>query len=128
MRSKLLALLIALLPLQLCWAAVAPYVHDDARGAAHVAGLHGVGILQPQESLFDVGLAHKTVLDPSQQSDASGADLDCDVCHSHNSAYLQPSIMATIAAVHESFGAIAFALKPPPAPLRPERPQWFALA
>ena len=128
MRSKLLALLIALLPLQLCWAAVAPYAHKDARGAAHIAGVHGLEILQSQENPFDVGPVYEIALDSSQQTDASGADLDCGVCHSHNPAAPQPSLSAAIAAVHEFFGAIAFALKPPPAPLRPERPQWRALA
>lgn len=75
-----------------------------------------------------MGPAHKIGLDPSQQTDASGADLDCGVCHSHNPAAPQPCHMAAIAAAHDLFGAIAFALKPPPTPLRPERPQWFALA
>jgi hypothetical protein len=115
MRSKLLALLIALLPLQLCWAAVAPYAHKDARGAAHIAGVHGLEILQSQENPFDVGPVYEIALDSSQQTDA-------------NPAAPQPSLIAAIAAVHEFFGAIAFALKPPPAPLRPERPQWRALA
>lgn len=127
MRSRLLALLIALLLLQLCWAAVAPYIHEGAGDVAHVAGVHGHETVQPQESLHDAGPSHEVGPDPSQQSDISGADLDCGVCHSHNPAAPQPSVVAAISATHELFGAIAVALKPSPSPIRPERPQWFAL-
>ena len=69
MRSKLLALLIALLPLQLCWAAVAPYIHEDARGAAHIAGVHGLEIMQSQEGPLDVSPALQIGLDSSGVSE-----------------------------------------------------------
>ena len=100
MRSKLLALLIALLPLQLCWAAVAPYIHEDARGAAHIAGVHGLEIMQSQEGPLDVSPALQIGLDSSQKADASGVDVDCGVCHSHSPAAPQHSLMTAIAVAH----------------------------
>ncbi|MBC7994850.1 MAG: hypothetical protein H7Z15_16585, partial [Rhizobacter sp.] len=87
MRRLLVIVLLALLPLQFSWAAVASYCgHETEIGAGHV-GHH------EHEHHGDVsGVA----ADASQDADADKApgamDLDCGHCHGHCSVMLTLSV------------------------------------
>ena len=128
MRRWLAILMLALLPLQFSWAAVASYCgHEEQAGAAHF-GHH-----EHQHHADTIGNA-ETVADLVATADAAGdkapsaMDLDCGHCHGTCSAMLTlpmglPGALSTAlpsVTVDKTGGAHA--------PTRPERPQWLPLA
>ena len=128
MRRILATVLLALLPLQFSWAAVASYCgHEEQAGAAHF-GHH-----EHQYHADTIGNA-ETVADLVATADAAGEkapgamDLDCGHCHGYCSVMLTlpsglPGALSTAhpsATLDEAGGAHA--------PTRPERPQWRPLA
>ena len=128
MRRILAIVLLALLPLQFSWAAVASYCgHEEQAGATHF-GHH-----EHQHHADTVGNA-EPVADLDTTADVSGdkvpgaMDLDCGHCHGYCSVMLTlpsalPGALSTAhpsANLDEAGGAHA--------PTRPERPQWLPLA
>ena len=127
MRRVLAIVLLALLPLQFSWAAVASYCEHEAEEMGHF-GHHD------HQHHADVGGTAEPVVDPGATSDvaddrASGtADADCGHCHGYCSVMLTlqpglpdvPSTAPPGAAANEAGNAHA--------PARPERPQWLPLA
>ena len=123
MRRLLALFVLALLPLQFSWAAVAVYCEHETQGAGHF-GHH-----EHQHEADAVAHA-----DPSPDTDAAGdkapgaMDLDCGHCHGQCSVMLTlpvepPELLSTAppsATANEAGGAHA--------PTRPERPQWLRLA
>jgi hypothetical protein len=115
--------LLAMLPLQFSWAAVASYCQHETRGAGHF-GHH------EHEHHADAGPNAEPVADTDTQGDkAPGAmDLDCGHCHGYCSVMLTltsgvPGALSTAhpSATHDEAGGAH-------APTRPERPQWLRLA
>ena len=130
MRRFLAIFLLALLPLQLSWAAVASYcAHETQVGAAHL-GHHE----HKHEHQADAGPAMDPVAGPVADTDAQGdkapgaIDLDCGHCHGTCGVMLTvpPGLPGTLssappsATLDEAGGAHA--------PTGPERPQWLPLA
>lgn len=128
MRRILAIVLLALLPLQFSWAAVASYCgHEEQAGATHF-GHH------EHQHHADAGGSAEPVADLDATADAAddkapGAmDLDCGHCHGTCSVMLTlpsglPGALSTThpsASLDEAGGAHA--------PTRPERPQWLPLA
>jgi hypothetical protein len=120
--------LLALLPLQFSWAAVASYCgHEEQAGATHF-GHH------EHQHHADNGGNAEPVADLDGTADATGdkapgaMDLDCGHCHGYCSVMLTlpsalPGALSTAhpsATLDEAGGAHA--------PTRPERPQWLPLA
>jgi hypothetical protein len=126
-RRILVILLLALLPLQFSWAAVASYCGHEEEAATHF-GHH-----EHQHHADTVGNA-EPVADLDTTSDTTGdklpgaMDLDCGHCHGTCSAMLTlpmglPGALSTALSsvtLNEAGGAHA--------PTRPERPQWLPLA
>ena len=128
MRRLLAIVLLAVLPLQFSWAAVASYCgHETQIGVEHF-GHHDH---QHHADASDVaGLDAKLDLNPdaSDGKAPSAMDLDCGHCHGTcgvmlNSTSDLPDALSTApptATLDEAGG--------PHAPTRPERPQWLPLA
>jgi hypothetical protein len=127
-RRFLAIVLLALLPLQVSWAAVATYCgHDEPAGAAHFGHhehQHHADASGNAEPVADLGATTDV-----QGDKAPGAmDLDCGHCHGTFSAMLTlpsalPGVLSTAppsVTLDEAGGAHA--------PTRPERPQWLPLA
>jgi len=122
-RRFLAIVLLAMLPLQLSWAAVASYCEHETQGTGHF-GHH------EHQHHTDAGSDAGPVADAEAQGDkASGAmDLDCGHCHGQCGVMLTlparlPGSLSTApptATIDEAGGAHA--------PARPERPQWLPLA
>jgi hypothetical protein len=119
MRRLLLTFLLALLPLQFSWAAVASYCAQDS---------------EPQENRhFGHHQHHEHAAasgDDDRSADKAGAtmDVDCGHCHGYCAAML---MQVAAVSMHAEAGRHAVpndfaapARIPPP----PERPQWPALA
>ena len=87
MRRRLAIVLLALLPLQFSWAAVASYCGHETQAATGHFGHHG----HPQHA--DAPVDVTPLVDPQAAGDnTSGAlDVDCSHCHGHCSALLTPS-------------------------------------
>ena len=136
MRRYLAILLLAMLPLQFSWAAVASYCAHESQGSAghfghhdHVHHAHAGGDAGPAA---DVGA--DLTSSPGEASGVEGdklpgaMDLDCGHCHGTCSAMLTlpmglPGALSTAlpnVTLDETGGAHA--------PTRPERPQWLPLA
>jgi len=127
-RRFLAILLLAMLPLQFSWAAVATYCgHETQAGAEHFGHHehehhHGVG--GDAEAAADL----EATADVQGDNAPSAMDLDCGHCHGYCSVMLTPtsgvpgklSTAFPSAAIDEAGGAHA--------PTRPERPQWLPLA
>ena len=125
-RRLLAIVLLALLPLQFSWAAVASYCgHETQAGAGHL-GHHE----HPQHA-GEAGAAEPVAdadANPGVDQAPGAMDLDCGHCHGHCS--VMPTLLAGLpgalatappsASLDESGGAHA--------PSRPERPQWLPLA
>ncbi|HAY11619.1 MAG TPA: hypothetical protein DCY18_17090 [Thauera sp.] len=123
MRRFLAIVLLAMLPLQFSWAAVASYCEHETQGTGHF-GHH------EHEHHADAG----PNAEPAPEADAPGdkapgaMDLDCGHCHGQCSVMptLQAKVPVTLstappsASANEASGAHA--------PARPERPQWLRLA
>lgn len=119
MRRWLAALLVALLSVQLTWAAVAPYCEHEVSQSGH----------------FGHHEHHHHDAVPGDASDAAGADkspltvdLDCGQCHGVSAGLnqvMQPCLLpipSTRPSVPVVEGAAAGT------PERPERPNWSDLA
>jgi hypothetical protein len=127
-RRFLTILLLALLPLQFSWAAVASYCGHEAQVGVEHFGHH------EHQHHADTNEAAGLDASPDGASDAGdgkapGAmDLDCGHCHGTCGVILNLStsvtgVLSTMppsATLDESGGAHA--------PTRPERPQWLPLA
>lgn len=120
MRRLLAIVLLALLPLQFSWAAVASYCeHETPVGARHL-GHHE----HPHHGETPLGADSDRSADPT----AGAIDVDCGHCHGHCTGLLTlpdgvPGGLTTApprASADEAGGAHA--------PARPERPQWAPLA
>jgi hypothetical protein len=136
-RRLLAIVLLALLPLQFSWAAVASYCEHEAQGAGHF-GHHDHDHAHHAGVSSDAGLVVDLTADAAPTLDATGsaesdkapgaADLDCGHCHGTCSAmpiwpFGMPGALSAAppsATLDESGGAHA--------PTRPERPQWLPLA
>ena len=137
MRRFLAIFLLALLPLQFSWAAVASYCEHETQGSGHF-GHHDHGHAHHAGAISDAGPAADLTADASPTPDETGSaegdkapgamDLDCGHCHGTCSAMLTwplgmpvvPSTAPPNATLDETGGAQA--------PTRPERPQWLSLA
>jgi hypothetical protein len=136
-RRFLAIVLLALLPLQFSWAAVASYCKHETQGAGHF-GHHDHDHAHHAGASSDAGQAADLTADASLTPNETGSaegdkapgamDLDCGHCHGTCSAMLTwplgmpdvPSTAPPSATLDESGGAHA--------PTRPERPQWLPLA
>lgn len=127
-RRFLVIVLLAFLPLQFSWAAVAAYCgHEEQAGATHV-GHHA------HQHHDDTAGNAEPVADLDATESGTGKkipgamDLDCSHCHGTCGAMLTltsgvPGALSTVrpsAALDEAGGAHA--------PTRPERPQWLPVA
>lgn len=128
MRRILALVLLALLPLQFSWAAVASYCgHEDQDGATHF-GHH------EHRHHADTGGNAEPVADADSTSDVTGdkatgaMDLECDHCHGYCSVMptLPSGFPGALSTAHPS--ATLDQAGGGPAPTRPERPQWLPLA
>jgi hypothetical protein len=144
-RRFLAIVLLALLPLQFSWAALASYCEHETQGAGHFghhahahAHAHDHAPAHQASARSDAGPAADLAADASPTPDETGSadgdkapgamDLDCGHCHGTCSAMLTlplglPDALSTAlpsATLDETGGAHA--------PTRPERPQWLPLA
>ena len=124
--------LLALLPLQFSWAAVASYcAHETQADATHFGHHEHAHQHQHQADAGpSVEQAADLLADTDVQGDkASGAiDLDCGHCHGNCGVMLTlpPGLPGTLSSAHPS--AILDETGGAHAPTRPERPQWLPLA
>ena len=128
MRRILAIILLALLPFQFTWAAVASYCGHETQAAVEHFGHH------QHKHHADVGDNAEPDAELAASADVQGdkapgaMDLDCGHCHGTCSAMLTlpaalPGFLSTAhpsAILEEAEGAYA--------PTRPERPQWLPLA
>jgi hypothetical protein len=122
-RRFLAIVLLAMLPLQFSWAAVASYCEHETQGTGHF-GHH------EHEHHADAG----PNAEPAAEADAPGdkapgaMDLDCGHCHGQCS--VMPTLSAKIPGTLSTAPPSAFANEAggAHAPARPERPQWLRLA
>lgn len=138
MRRFLVIVLLALLPLQFTWAAVASYCgHESQASAAHF-GHHDHDHAGSAKASSEAKSAADQSTDASSAPDKTGVakdgkapgamDLDCGHCHGTCSMMSTvpmglPGALSTappMASLDEVGGAHA--------PTRPERPQWLPLA
>ncbi len=132
MRRIFAIVLLALLPLQFSWAAVASYCgHETQAGVGHF-GHHDHQHHADASDGAGLDAEATTTVDVNPDADAGKApgamDLDCGHCHGTCSMMLSlpsalPGALSTAlpsATLDESGGAHA--------PSRPERPQWLPLA
>lgn len=128
MRRLLTIVLLALLPLQFSWAAVASYCEHEAQAGAGHFGHHD----HPHHG--DSGVDADPTVDPTADPPAKGdkpsvtMDFDCGHCHGQSSGMLTlsaglPGLLA--AAPPSAFSDEAGGEH---SPTRPERPQWQPLA
>ncbi len=124
MRRILVIVLLALLPLQFSWAAVASYCgHETVAGAGHL-GHHA------HAHHADTGAKFNPVADEDAKGDQVSGAVHPDCVHCHGSCGVMPNLSSALPAVlstappratlDETGGAHA--------PARPERPQWLTLA
>ncbi len=128
-RRFLVIVLLALLPLQFSWAAVASYCgHETPAQAAHFGHHdHQHAVAHPAD-LTNQADPHDTADAPPGDDTAGVLDLDCGHCHGHCGVVFTglpvlPAVLpATLpqASLKEAGAACA--------PARPERPQWRPLA
>lgn len=128
MRRLLAIVLLALLPLQFSWAAVASYCgHEEQAGAAHF-GHHEHQHHADTGGNADPLAALDATADAASDKAPGAMDLDCGHCHGYCSVIPAlnsrvPDALSTAhprATLDEAGGAHA--------PTRPERPQWLSLA
>jgi hypothetical protein len=135
-RRLLAIVLLALLPLQFSWAAVASYcVHGGHASSGHFGYRdhgHHVG------ASIDAGLAADLTTDASSISDVTGGvegsqapgamHLDCGHCHGTCSVVLELPLGLPGALSNALPGASTSEAVSAHAPTRPERPQWLPRA
>lgn len=127
MRSRLLCLLLVLMPLQLCWAAVAGYCKAGGPSSALVA-LHCCdhGQLRSHAQASEPADGETKGLDVPRIGDMT-ADADCGTCHSQGADALQARRVPMPSIGLERFAIGSAPLSSPAPASRPERPQWRAL-
>ena len=123
MRRFLAIVLLAMLPLQFSWAAVASYCEHETQGTGHF-GHH------EHEHHGDAGPHAEPAADADASGDKAPGAMDLDCGHCHGQCSVMPTLSATVpgtlstappsASANEASGAHA--------PARPERPQWLRLA
>lgn len=123
MRRFLAIVLLAMLPLQFSWAAVASYCEHETQGTGHF-GHH------EHEHHADAGPNAEPATDADAPGDKAPGAMDLDCGHCHGQCSVMPTLSAKIpgtlstappsASANEASGAHA--------PARPERPQWLRLA
>lgn len=130
MRRLFAIILLALLPFQFSWSAVAPYCGHEREVASGHFGHHE----HRHHSAAASDDNGKTMTDSeataeSQSDKSPGAnDLDCGQCHGSCGVMLSsPSSLPTAVAL-EMPGATVTPASGAHAPTRPERPQWLPLA
>ena len=125
MRRFIAIVLLAMLPLQFSWAAVASYCERETQGAGHF-GHH------EHEHLHhaDAGPTAEQVDDADAQGDQAptGMDLDCGHCHGQCGVMLTFSAKVPGTPSTARPSACANHVGSAHAPTRPERPQWLRLA
>jgi hypothetical protein len=129
-RRFLAIVLLALLPLQFSWAAVASYCgHEEQAGATHFGHhehQHHADTVGNAEPVADLVRMRPRM--PLRDKAPGAMDLDCGHCHGYC------SVMPTVAVgpAWRTFTAHPSAILDEAggahAPTRPERPQWLPLA
>ena len=127
-RRTLAILLLAVLPFQFSWAAVASYCAHETQVVAGHFGHHEHQLDADASDSAGLDMNLDVNLDAGDGKAPDALDLDCSQCHGTFSMMLsplsaQPVALSTAlpsATLDESGGA--------PAPTRPERPQWLPLA
>ena len=122
MRRLLLILLLAFMPLQSIWAAAASYCGHESAASTHF-GHH--------QHLAHDHVAQTT--DDGKHDGAAGArgagvDMDCHVCHGIGTGLHGGPAATALSAARMAPAPFALPLLRAPTPLRPERPNWPALA
>lgn len=127
MKRFLILLLIALLPLQMSWAAVngacgpdsgksssAPHTHEAHPGGAGEHGLHHGMVVDVQDTAA---------------SDGGQCERDCGTCHIGCCTPLASQVSLMTLSTHDTApDSFTSLLLPSPASQRPERPKWLSLA
>jgi hypothetical protein len=123
LRRILAIVLLAMLPFQFSWAAVASYCEHEAQDAGHF-GHH------QHEHRADADPSAEAVAATDPQADKAPGAVDLDCGHCHGQCSVMPTLTAKLsgtlstappnASTNEAGGAHA--------PSRPERPQWLRLA
>jgi hypothetical protein len=123
MRRFLAVILLAMLPLQFSWAAVATYCAHESRGDGHF-GHHEHR--HHADAGSDAGLDAEA--DAAGDKAPGALDLDCGQCHGQCS--VMPTLSATVPGALATEPSRAFTDKAggAPVPTRPERPQWLRFA
>lgn len=117
MRRLLSILLLALLPLQLSWAAVSVYCQHETGAAAQHFGHHEHQHHADEKAQDDQGT--KTL---------AAVDADCPVCHAGCATALQASsVMPVLYSATDMHVGERTLLSSPP-PTLPDRPNWARLA
>ena len=120
MRRWLTIILLALLPIQFSWAAVASYCEHEATTQTPHVGHH--------EHQHHTDLDVNVDKDADAQKPAGGVDLDCGQCHGSCAAMPLP-LANPLSLMNTSRPAtLADAFERAHAPTPPERPQWVSLA
>ena len=134
MRRLIAIFLLALLPLQFSWAAVAPYCgHEEQVDAAHFGHhehQHHTEAGGSADADADAGADADPNTTAAVNADQAPAAMDLDCPHCHGSFSVMPALPSALpgplstappnVAVDEAGGAQL--------PTRPERPQWLPLA
>lgn len=117
MRRWFLIFLVAFLPMQLTWAAVASYCqHEIGVGTKHL-GHH----LQQHR-------AHTEPTDTGRSNAGTAVDTDCGICHTGCvTAFFEPLALLSVAAFLVT-GTTHLVLISSPPPSLPERPNWANFA
>jgi hypothetical protein len=127
-RRFLAIVLLALLPLQFSWAAVATYCGHETEAAAGHLGHHDHQHHAGADTHAGLAADADVVTDAVGDKAPSAMDLDCGHCHGFCGVMLTllaaisgaPGAAPPSATVDENGAAHA--------PTRPERPQWLPLA
>lgn len=128
MRRVLAIVLLALLPLQFSWAAVASYCGHETEGAAMHLGHHEHPYHADADALAELTADASAGTDAGGEKAPGAMDPDCGHCHGYCGAMLTlpaalpggPGTVPPSATVDDAGAAHA--------PTRPERPQWLPLA
>lgn len=119
MRRLIVVFMLALLPFQFSWSAVAAYcMHENSTDQAQHLGHHE----HKHEAKSGVGQADKT----SQGTDMS--DVDCSVCHGAGIGALNFSYASQGTSHDGSVGVQPHVQLAGVTPTPPDRPQWSVLA
>jgi hypothetical protein len=132
----LIIVLLALLPLQFSWAAVASYcAHESmvaARHLGHYDHQRGISAGSIVDQAADRVANSESITDVAADLQGDEApdltDLDCGHCHGYCGA--MPTVSSALAITSATLqpGAGLDEARGAHAPTRPERPQWWPLA